>query len=118
MDPQGHFTQDIPIPLPEKQKVAQLRIGLITTCWNEELLQPLIVNTRKHLVEMGINPRRIAEPVVVPGSFELPYAAQALAKSGDVDGVICFGLLIKGETAHFEYISSATATGMLIQQLK
>lgn len=112
-DNHGHYTKEIPIPLPDKPKISPLRIGLICTCWNLELLQPLIEKTRAQLLALGVTERNIDAPVMVPGSFELPFAAQALAKSGEVDGIICFGLLIKGETAHFEYISNAASQGLI-----
>ena len=48
----------------------------------------------------------------VPGSFEIPLAAQHAAESGRFDAVICLGCLIKGETSHFEYIASAVAQSL------
>jgi 6,7-dimethyl-8-ribityllumazine synthase len=49
----------------------------------------------------------------VPGAYELPYAAKLLAMSGTVDAIICCGVLIKGDTLHFEYISSAVTSGIM-----
>jgi 6,7-dimethyl-8-ribityllumazine synthase len=63
------------------------------------------------LLEYGVRPENIVQDFDVPGSFELPFAAQGLARSGRVDTVICFGVLIKGETMHFEYISGAVSQG-------
>ena len=54
----------------------------------------------------------------VPGAFEIPLAAEALAATGRVAGVICLGCLIKGATPHFEYISSACAHGIMAAQSK
>jgi 6,7-dimethyl-8-ribityllumazine synthase len=50
--------------------------------------------------------------VRVPGAFEIPLAAQHAAESGRYDAVICLGCLIRGETPHFEYISSAVSHGL------
>lgn len=50
--------------------------------------------------------------VRVPGAFEIPLAAQHAAESGRFDAVVCLGCLIRGETPHFEYISSAVAHGL------
>ena len=50
--------------------------------------------------------------IKVPGSFELPFAAQRAAASGGFDAVVCLGCLIRGATAHFEYIASAAAHGI------
>ena len=48
----------------------------------------------------------------VPGSFEIPLAAQRAAETGRFDGVVCLGCLIRGATPHFEYIASAVAQGL------
>src|SRR5271163_1789245 len=79
-DEQGHYTKEINIPLPEKRHIAPLRIGIICTCWNQELLQPLISKTKAQLSKLGVEDRQIRSPIMVPGSFELPFAAQALAQ--------------------------------------
>lgn len=113
MSDEQHYTKEINIPLPERRQVASVNVGIVCTCWNQELLQPLIRNTKAALEKVGVDERQIKTPIMVPGSFELPFAAQALAQSGEVDVVLCFGLLIKGETAHFEYISQATSQGIL-----
>ena len=49
----------------------------------------------------------------VPGCYELPYAAKLLAMSGTVDAIVCCGVLIKGDTMHFEYISDAVSRGIM-----
>lgn len=49
----------------------------------------------------------------MPGAYELPYAAKLLAMSGTVDAIICCGVLIKGDTYHFEYISDAVTRGIM-----
>jgi 6,7-dimethyl-8-ribityllumazine synthase len=48
----------------------------------------------------------------VPGAFELPQAARAAAETGRFDAIVCLGCVIRGETPHFEYISSAVAHGI------
>jgi 6,7-dimethyl-8-ribityllumazine synthase len=54
----------------------------------------------------------------VPGSFEVPYAAQKLAVSKKFDAVICLGALIRGDTPHFEYISAEVAKGIAMISLE
>ena len=49
----------------------------------------------------------------VPGAFELPQAARAVAETGRFDAVICLGCVIRGETPHFDYIASAVAHGIM-----
>jgi 6,7-dimethyl-8-ribityllumazine synthase len=48
----------------------------------------------------------------VPGSFEIPAAARALAEAGDVDAVICLGCLLRGETLHYEVIANEVVRGI------
>src|SRR5205085_3048345 len=49
----------------------------------------------------------------VPGAFEVPQAARAAAESGRFDAVVCLGCVVRGETPHFDYISSAVAHGIM-----
>ena len=87
-----------------------LTVGLVAARYNQEIVDSLVEGALEALNEMGAR----AEPVLsVPGSFELPVAAQALADAGDVDAVICLGCVIKGETAHFEHVAEAAARGIL-----
>ena len=51
--------------------------------------------------------------IYCPGAFEIPLTAKALCKSGKYCGIVCLGAVIKGETAHFEYISNAVSTGIM-----
>jgi 6,7-dimethyl-8-ribityllumazine synthase len=89
-----------------------VRIGIIRTRWNEEYVSALVTGVRSSLKECNVTDENIFE-TTVPGSFELPYAAKLLAMSGTVDAIICAGVLIKGETMHFEYIADAVTKGIL-----
>ena len=53
------------------------------------------------------------EIVAVPGAFEIPQAARVAAETGRFDAIVCLGCVIRGETPHFEYISSAAAHGIM-----
>lgn len=55
--------------------------------------------------------------VAAPGAFEIPLIAQKLAQTKKFDGVICLGCVIKGDTAHFEYISQAASSGLMAATL-
>jgi 6,7-dimethyl-8-ribityllumazine synthase len=57
--------------------------------------------------------------MVVPGSYEVPWAAQQLIQTAQnsLDAVLCFGVLIKGETMHFEYISSSVSSAIMNLQM-
>jgi len=89
-----------------------VRIGIIRTRWNDEHVTNLVEGARQALTECNVNPDNVFE-TEVPGAFELPYAARLLALSGTVDAVICAGVLIKGETMHFEYICDAVSKGIM-----
>lgn len=89
-----------------------VRIGIIRTRWNDEHVTNLVTGAKKALKECKVEEDNIFE-TEVPGAFELPLAARLLALSGTVDAIICAGVLIKGETLHFEYISDAVGKGLM-----
>jgi 6,7-dimethyl-8-ribityllumazine synthase len=85
-----------------------LRVAVVAASWHERVMQGLLDGTlealRRHQVE---------SPVVVrvAGSFELPVVASALAGQG-FDAIIALGVIIRGGTPHFEYVSSAATDGL------
>lgn len=91
---------------------SDVRIGIIRTRWNDEHVSNLVDGAKKALAECKVEEDNIFE-TEVPGSFELPLAAKFLAMSGTVDAVICAGVLIKGDTMHFEYICDAVSKGIM-----
>jgi 3,4-dihydroxy 2-butanone 4-phosphate synthase/GTP cyclohydrolase II len=107
--------KSIPINLPISKHVAAMKVGLVRTSWNEALVGPFTTAIKHNLLAAHIAPTNIVE-MLVPGSFELPWAAKMLAKQCDV--VICVGLLLKGETLHFEMISQSVAQGLMNLQLE
>ena len=87
------------------------RLALIVSQFNPEVTHGLRDGALAYLAENGISmaPDHIFS---APGAFEIPLLAKRLAQSG-FDGVICLGCVIKGDTAHFEYISEAAAHGLM-----
>jgi 6,7-dimethyl-8-ribityllumazine synthase len=87
------------------------RLALVVSQFNPEVTLGLRDGALAYLGENGV---MIAPDNVylAPGAFEIPLIAKRLAQSG-FDGVICLGCVIKGDTAHFEYISEATAHGLM-----
>ncbi|MFL6024740.1 MAG: 6,7-dimethyl-8-ribityllumazine synthase [Marmoricola sp.] len=85
-----------------------LRVAVVAASWHEKVMKGLLEGTldalKRHQVE---------QPVVVrvPGSFELPVVADALAKQG-FDAVIALGVIIRGGTPHFEFVSTAATDGL------
>lgn len=111
-------SKQIPIALPIPSNVSKLRLGIIKTSWNSSLVDLLVSQTKDNLLASGVLPSNLFE-MVVPGSYEVPWAAQLLLQSyPSLDGVLCFGVLIKGETMHFEYISSSVSTAIMKLQMK
>lgn len=89
-----------------------MRIGIIRTRWNDEHVSNLVDGIQKALKECDVQEANIFE-TSVPGSYELPMAAKFLALSGTVDAIICCGVLIKGDTLHFEYIADSVSKGIM-----
>jgi 6,7-dimethyl-8-ribityllumazine synthase len=83
-----------------------LRVAVVTTQWHEEITTALLDSALRTLDEC-----RVASPTVVrvPGAFELPVVAAALAPQ--VDAVICLGLVLRGGTPHFDYVCQAATSG-------
>lgn len=87
-------------------------IGIIVADWNSEITEALYQGAVETLEKHGISKEMIIRKDV-PGSFELPLAAQYLSGYAMVDAVICLGCVIQGETRHFEFISNAVAQGIM-----
>jgi 6,7-dimethyl-8-ribityllumazine synthase len=87
------------------------RIGVVVSRFNEDITGLLFSGAMARLREAGLREADV-EVVHVPGAFEIPIAAQTLARSGRVRAIVCLGCVIRGDTPHFEYISSACAHGI------
>ncbi len=85
---------------------AAFRIGIAAARFNEKLVDGLLLQVRGHLQAAGVRKKRLVV-VRVPGSNELPVAVQLLARSGKFDATIALGVLIRGDTLHFEFIADA-----------
>jgi 6,7-dimethyl-8-ribityllumazine synthase len=85
---------------------AHLRVAIVSARWNKSVVEALVSGAERALRGLGVHEISRYE---VPGSFELAGLAARLQARSDVDAVICVGVLVKGESMHFEYISSATS---------
>ena len=92
------------------------RLGIICARWNDMITRRMLHGVWEQLAEAGVSPDDV-ELVWVPGAFEIPLAAKALAETGRVDAVITLGCVIRGDTAHFEYVAGPAAEGILSAQL-
>jgi 6,7-dimethyl-8-ribityllumazine synthase len=94
-------------------KNKNIKIGIVVSEWNETITNALKEGALAFLLEAGIAKKNICVHSV-PGSFELPFGASMLMDSDDyIDGVICLGCIIQGETRHFEFIAQAVANGIM-----
>jgi 6,7-dimethyl-8-ribityllumazine synthase len=87
------------------------RFAIVAARYHEDLIQKLLAGATKTLESLGAKPADIST-VWVPGSFEIPFAAHAVAQHQKVDAIICLGVIIKGETKHDQYIASEVARGI------
>lgn len=92
------------------------RFAIVVSRFNEDVTSGLLDGALAYLGEQAITMPK-EHILAAPGAFEIPLIAQTLAKSGRFDGVICLGCVIKGDTAHFEYISQAASTGLMSASL-
>lgn len=88
-----------------------LRVALVVSRYNDFVTDPLRDAAVETLVGAGV-PRDRITVHAVPGAYEIPQAAAAVARAQKPDVVICLGCVIRGATPHFEYISSAVAHGI------
>jgi len=89
----------------------KFKVALVVSRWNPEITEALLEASMETLKKAKVSEENL-KIVHVPGAFELPVGAKMLLASEGYDGVICLGCVIKGETAHNEYISNAVATGL------
>ena len=85
------------------------RIAIVASRFNEAVTEQLIAGAREALREAGTGDPDL---VWVPGAFELPLIARELASSGRYDAVVCLGAVIRGETAHFDFVAGEAARGI------
>jgi 6,7-dimethyl-8-ribityllumazine synthase len=88
-----------------------LKFGIVASRFNDFICGKLIEGAMDALNRSGADEKNISI-VRVPGAFEIPLVAKKIAQSGDFDAVICLGAVIRGDTPHFEYISSEVSKGI------
>ena len=95
---------------------AGLRFALVVSRFNSFITDRLLSGALDALEASGASAECI-EVVRVPGSFEIPLAAKKLAAGGRADAVVEIGCILRGETAHFDYVASEVARGVQLAQL-
>ncbi len=92
-------------------------VGIVVSSFNGEITSRLLEGAIDALEEAGVGRERI-EVVTVPGAFELPFGAMALAKTKRYSCVVALGCVIRGETPHFDYVAGEAASGLQLAALE
>ncbi|KAL6947781.1 lumazine synthase [Hanseniaspora osmophila] len=98
---------------------SKIKVGIIHARWNRVIIDALVDGAIKRMKELGVTEENIIVETV-PGSYELPYASEVFMKKlhPEIDVVIPIGVLIKGSTMHFEYISESVTHALMNLQNK
>lgn len=98
------------INIPSNKKNVTFPVAIVVSTFNEHVTEKLSQGALDRLKELGFLEKKIAM-VKVPGAVEIPLAAQALAKTGLYEAIICLGAVIYGETDHYEYVCQQVNQG-------
>ena len=88
-----------------------IRVGIVAARFNEFIVSKLLSGCEDGLLRHGVRSEDIAV-AWVPGAFEIPLAAQAMARSGKYDAVIALGAVIRGATSHYDYVCAEVSKGV------
>ncbi len=94
-----------------KLQAAGFKIGIILSRFNQFISERLLEGALDAFQKLGSEDKDISI-YKVPGSFEVPVLAKKLAKQGKVDGILCLGALIRGDTPHFDFLSAEVTKGL------
>ena len=92
-------------------------VAVVVSKFNGEITSRMLESALAELEEVGV-PREAILVMPVPGAFELPLAAMALAKTRRYACIVALGCVIRGETAHFEYVASEAASGLQVAAIE
>jgi 6,7-dimethyl-8-ribityllumazine synthase len=98
----------------DAQEVKDYRIAIVRTDYHETFVSSLEKHTVETLMNNGVEDKNI-QSIIVPGAWEIPLAVKKVAESKKFDAVITFGVVLKGDTLHFEMI--ANEVGRALMQL-
>jgi 6,7-dimethyl-8-ribityllumazine synthase len=95
-------------------KFAKAKVAIISSSWHLDICNDLIAGATRALEAAEVKKIKV---IYVPGSFEIPLAAQKMFEKG-YDAVVAVGLVLKGETPHFDYVCQGVTQGVMDVQLK
>jgi 6,7-dimethyl-8-ribityllumazine synthase len=96
----------------DRSNAAELSFAIVVSRWNEELTTSLKDGAIRALLDSGAAKDSI-EVFIVPGAFELPLASQKAAETGRFDAVIALGVVIRGDTPHFDFVAGQASAGIM-----
>ena len=122
VEPAGHLPGELDIPdgvavLEGSPSGAERTVGIVVARFNGEISNRLLESALEALKAAGVPEERVTV-MPVPGAFELPIGAMALAKTRRYSCVIGLGCVIRGETAHFDYVAGEAASGLQLAGLE
>lgn len=112
----NRYQAELPITAAELE-TTDVKIGIVVSKFNSQITAEMLAGAKAALEEAGVPSDQIVA-VAVPGAFELPVAAEAMAQTQDYNAIIALGCVIRGETDHYDYVCKAAADGLLQVGLK
>ncbi len=103
----------IPQSLEKFLAVKKPRVAIVRSRFNDTVVGGLLKGAEGYLAEHGMVFDADTQLFFAPGAYEMPLLAKALARTGKFDVVVCLGCVIKGDTAHFEFISLGATVGLI-----
>lgn len=90
---------------------AGLTIAVVTTRWNDFIVDRLLSGARDALLRHGVDERAI-DVAIAPGAYEVPFVAKALADTKRYDAIVALGCVIRGATDHYDHVAGEAARGI------
>ena len=100
----------------EREALGSAEFAICVATFYEDLAERLVSGAIEGFSDAGVSPASV-QTFEVPGAFELPFAAKACAESGRFAGVACLGVVIRGETDHYDFVCGEAARGIQDAQL-
>jgi 6,7-dimethyl-8-ribityllumazine synthase len=100
----------------DEARLGELRFAICVGRFYEDLANRLVAGARQGFELAGVRADNVVD-LSVPGAYELPFAAKLFAETGEYAGVACLGVVIRGETDHFDFVCAESARGIQDVQL-
>lgn len=97
---------------PKQLDARGLRVAVVAARYNPKVADGLLKGSLLALNGMGLSENEV-DIFRVPGAFELPLMAKLLAKTGNIDAIVCLGVVIRGDTSHFDYVCEGVTQGLM-----